>query len=586
MKTAIAVVLAVSLLFLAVSAVSTEKIYVGDTGHDKIRRCNLDGSNLEELVTTGLDNVGSIAVDRFAGKMYWTDWTDATLKRADLDGSNVETLLSGLSGPYGIALDAGSGKMYWTEFSAGKIRRANLDGSGAEDLVTTGLNHVNGIALDLDNGKMYWGDGSAVNGEIERANLDGTSVETVLSGLSSPMEIALDVPNRMMYWADLGTDRVQRANTDGTGVEDLYVSPLGTPVGVALDLAAGKLYFTDFGGSISKVLRSNLDGSGLEEIVNTGIGAPYGLTLGPAEAECHDGLMDGPWMALVSGVEPYDYTVYMMFDGAGTVPEMGSFNIPDPAGTYAIAPDCSLSGTLWTDGYAPFTGYLDCDTTAWIDMGGLVLPLLEVRDPGALEGCWTGWFLQDSLLVQKNVTLTVDADGSIVSMTGISGQATGRLFAESGYIAGHINNGVAPDGWDEINIRETTLLAAAELRGTFALDCEDCPGGTFALFRCATPAPRFAQRRPVELYPNYPNPFNPQTTIEWSQAESGPVELRIYDASGKRVRTLVADEREAGPHAVRWDGRDNTGGRASSGVYFIRLTSGGVVETRKIILLK
>jgi hypothetical protein len=586
MKTALAVVLAVPLLFWAASASSIEKIYFGDTGHDKIRRCNLNGTVVEELVTTGLGAVGSIVVDRTGGKMYWTDWTGSTIKRANLDGSGVEILVSGLGGPYGIALDTGSGKMYWTEFSSARIRRANLDGTGIEDLVTTGLSHVNGIALDLAAGKMYWCDGSAINGEIDRANLDGTSIQNVVTGLIEPMEIALDVAGGKMYWADLGTDKVQRANMNGTGIEDLYTSSLGTPVGVALDLVAGKLYFTDFGGVVSKIQQCNLDGTGLVDVVSSGIGASYGLTLGPAVAECHDGNMDGPWIAVVSGVEPYDYPVYMMFDGAGVIPEMGSYNVPNPAGYYSVAPGCSVSGTLWSDGYQPFAGYISSDTTAEIDMGGLVLPMMKVLDPGALEGCWTGWFLQDTSVVQKNVTMTIDATGYVNPVSGLSPAATGRMFVESGYIAGHIKNGTEPDGWDEINFRETTLIGAAELRGTFGLDCGDCWGGTFALFRCATGAPGHTARRPAELYPNYPNPFNPQTTIAWSQAESGPVTLRVYDALGRLTRTLIDDIRRAGPHAVVWNGRTSAGRPAGSGVYFVRLETGGAVETRKIVLLK
>ncbi|MHC4808035.1 MAG: hypothetical protein ACYTBX_17485, partial [Planctomycetota bacterium] len=93
-----------------------------------------------------------------AEKMYWTDRGTSWIQRANLDGTNVENLVTtGLSSPNGIALDVAGGKMYWTDRGTGKIQRASLEGTGVEDLVT-GLTTPFGIALDVDGGKMYWTD--------------------------------------------------------------------------------------------------------------------------------------------------------------------------------------------------------------------------------------------------------------------------------------------------------------------------------------------------------------------------------------------------------------------------------------------
>jgi len=82
--------------------------------------------------------------------MYWTDLLAAKIQRADLDGANVEDLVTtGLSAPEGIALDLASGKMYWTDGGTDKIQRADLDGANVEDLVTTGLGSPVWIVLDL-----------------------------------------------------------------------------------------------------------------------------------------------------------------------------------------------------------------------------------------------------------------------------------------------------------------------------------------------------------------------------------------------------------------------------------------------------
>jgi hypothetical protein len=87
---------------------------------------------------------------------------------------------------------------------------------------------------------------------------------------------------------------------------------------------------------------------------------------------------------------------------------------------------------------------------------------------------------------------------------------------------------------------------------------------------------------------NYPNPFNPATTIKYSIAERGHVSLAIYNAAGQLVRTLVDDEQvpKEGGFSVSWDGTTNTGGPVASGVYFYRLTAVNFSQTKKMVVLK
>jgi hypothetical protein len=91
------------------------------------------------------------------------------------------------------------------------------------------------------------------------------------------------------------------------------------------------------------------------------------------------------------------------------------------------------------------------------------------------------------------------------------------------------------------------------------------------------------------LYDNYPNPFNPSTTIAY-QIPVGTYNyttLRIYDTMGRLVRTLVDEKQDAGYHTVKWHGIDDNGKRVPSGAYVYRLeTTDGYEETRKMILLK
>lgn len=89
------------------------------------------------------------------------------------------------------------------------------------------------------------------------------------------------------------------------------------------------------------------------------------------------------------------------------------------------------------------------------------------------------------------------------------------------------------------------------------------------------------------LSQNAPNPFNPSTVIRYSVAQTGPVTIRIFNAGGALVRTLVDAPHAPGEYTVRWDGNDGSGRRLSSGVYFYRIDSGGGFhDSKKLILLK
>jgi hypothetical protein len=83
-----------------------------------------------------------------------------------------------------------------------------------------------------------------------------------------------------------------------------------------------------------------------------------------------------------------------------------------------------------------------------------------------------------------------------------------------------------------------------------------------------------------------PNPFNPSTTIRYSLEKGGNTEITVYDVAGRQIRTLVSGFVPEGDHEVVWNGRDERGMPAASGVYFYRLRSGGFAETRKMVLLK
>ncbi|OHB70888.1 MAG: hypothetical protein A2V70_02470 [Planctomycetes bacterium RBG_13_63_9] len=125
---------------------------------------------------------------------------DGTIRRANLDGSQIETLVSDLPGfATAIALDVAAGKMYWgflnpniDSLFPASIMRSNLDGSDTQEIVSS-LTYCGGVALDLLPGKLYWSDlGLMDAGVIQRSNLDGSQPETLVTRLDNPRGIALE----------------------------------------------------------------------------------------------------------------------------------------------------------------------------------------------------------------------------------------------------------------------------------------------------------------------------------------------------------------------------------------------------------
>ena len=258
---------------------------------DLIKTANADGTGIQELVT-GIHEPRGMDLDLQNGKMYWMDLGALSVRRANLDGTNIENLVAFDDGSSGITLDVAAGKMYWTHAASshvvdGLIRKANLDGTQVETLVNLGPLLPLGIAVDTQNAKVYWTE--VRDDKIQRANLDGSGVQDVVTGVRSA-GIAVDSVGGSIYWIDGLSMAIQRANLDGSNVEDVVVG-LDNPTNLDLDLNAGKIYWTDSGafGKINRIERANLaDGSG-REVVVSGVGFPWGIAVVPVQPGDYDG---------------------------------------------------------------------------------------------------------------------------------------------------------------------------------------------------------------------------------------------------------------------------------------------------------
>lgn len=190
-----------------------------------------------------------IALDVAGGKMYWTSTNMVTgpkISRSDLDGLHPETLIDfysfhtaseSLSAPKGIALDIPDGKMYWTDDGGNRIRRANLDGSTIQTVIIEGISGPLGIALDVPRLMMYWTEAGPSGNKIRLATLKGSGVKLLVNTSYAPGYISLDPDAGKMYWTELGpTDGsalIRWANLDGSAVETI-IPDLVNPIGIVV----------------------------------------------------------------------------------------------------------------------------------------------------------------------------------------------------------------------------------------------------------------------------------------------------------------------------------------------------------------
>ena len=232
----------------------------------------LVADDVETLVPT-VKNATSLAVDIAGGKLYWTERTgDRTgrIRRANLNGTNVQLVKNLTSVLLNIALDPSGGTIYLTN-AWGKIQRLNVDGSNFQPNLITDLEMPGHLVLDVTSGKVYWTETTGTSGRIRRANLDGSSVQNVAMGLTAPLSLA--VAAGTVYWTSERT--LHRANPDGTNSEVLETLPIA-PTSIAADPARNSLYLTLPTGEIHQ---RDLNGSG-GQLVVTGLVFPGNVVLG------------------------------------------------------------------------------------------------------------------------------------------------------------------------------------------------------------------------------------------------------------------------------------------------------------------
>ena len=462
-----------------------------------------------------------------AGNFYTMGRDDGKVYRISPTGDDV-TVLADLvdihSGYVGPYYDPVSGNLYVSRVTWGEVLEVTL--GGAVSTFASGLVAPADITSDAD-GNIYVGSWVGwPNGSIYKIT-PGGATSTFATGLSLPDGLAFG-PSGDLFVGNRGTQEILKIPSTGGTPTAFVSSGLNNPLGVTVD-SQGNVYISNFAGgapgtgSIAKVGPAG----GAPTTIGTGFYGPLGVAFDS----------DGNMFVANHG---------SISDGAGgNISKIEALSPPAPSVAIDIKPGSDENPiNLKSKGVIPVAILTNADFDASTVDGSSVV----FAGASTAHG---GGHLED-----------VDGDGDTDWVGHFRTQDTsiGPGDTEAS-LTGETTDGQALEGSDFLTIPKGSgkgkarkpALGGGEL--TFGVD-------------------------------NYPNPFNPTTTIRYSLPEAAQVRLAIYNVLGQEVRVLVDAVENAGIYSAKWDGRDAFGHEVTTGMYLYRLEAGSNLAVRKMMLVK
>ncbi len=622
---------------LPVTVKTGQQVLVPDSQRPSMFWINTERDKIESLepFDAVTQQVTSLNVDTVGGKVYWSERGSdgGTIKRANLDGTSTESLVTLPTTPQSITVDTVRKKLYWGDTFEGKIQSVDLNGENITTIIQFD-DIITHIAVDAEGAKLYWADSKL---RIRRVNLDGTSIETPLTGWKSNRSRGVGgiaIADGKIYWTERQNSSIvggiiYRANLNGTNLETL-ATPQGTPTGVAVDTVNGKVYWANSHGGIQ---RMDINGGEIENVVY-GITAPGGFALGavstqpttpttpelpttdavvslspvsvasPAigqQIEFMLNITDGESVAGYQATVQFDDTTIRYVSGAnGDFLLAGAFFVqPVVEGNLvklnaaSLAGESSGGGTLATltfEVIAVKASTLTLSDVLLTDNAGVAyVPSLEnaeITEQTQLKGDVNGdgiVNIQDLVLVASNLGKTGQ------NAADINGDGVVNI-QDLVLVAGALGSSAAAPS---IHLQSLEMLTAADVKSWLSqaqhFNLTDAMAQKGILFL----EQLLAVLTPKEtvLLANFPNPFNPETWIPYQLSEPAQVTLTIYSMQGVVVRQLELGQKPAGAYlsrsrAIHWDGRNSIGEKVASGLYFYTLTASDFSATRKMLIAK
>ena len=463
--------------------------------------------------------------------------------------------------------------MYWID--SGALYR--LAGAKAEKIAEG----ANGVAVG--GGKVYWTSTTgASKGTINSANLDGTGVETLTTIMAVPMGIAVDTAGRKLYWTNT-RGRIQSANLGGSDIRNV-VQNLSSPTDIAV--ANGFIYWTQGGNTIRRV---NTTGQKVARDVAANLDTVGGLAIGGGKVywtertRTNAGTVNG---ANLDGTN---------FETLATL-------LAAPMG---ISVDTAGSKLYWTNARGRLqSANLDGSMIQNV-VTGLISPSKLVIGGANTETSTTQSTQQPSAPAADNSAYDVNGDGSVDN-------------TDAALVAGAMNTDDAKYDFNDdgtVNFLDLLLIldnrddgaaAAPAIVGMKlnAIQIDHIQEQIDLLIATNDRSPAAlrtlvylqqllvtARPNKTQLLANYPNPFNPETWIPYTLATDTEVKVTIYNTQGVVIRLIELGHQSAGYYTGRdraayWNGRNSHGELVASGIYFYQLETDNMSSIRKMVILK
>jgi|GEM_PF-3638096 len=323
--------------------------------------------------------------------------------------TDVVNLISNeLGGTTGVAIDVDAGKLYWI-YSAGSgssIMRADLDGTNVEELIADLTTFPTSLGLDPQSATMFWTDADtdtihSAGMEIPMGDTPSTRsdiVTLISSGIQDPDGLAVDSVNQQIYSANPALGTIQRSDFDGMNIEELVAAGTTEPVGIALDVDAGMMYWTDgFGMAVRSagmdipMGQTSTTRTDIVTVISTSPAAPHGIAVA-------DGFVY--WSELFNP----DF-----FTFNGNVRRVSTFG---GAGEALILDEQTLDFEIFVIGHlaALPCAENDCDLDGVLDSAPDNCPKVPNFDQADFDGDGFG-DVCDTCPINSNPSQTIDTDG-------------------------------------------------------------------------------------------------------------------------------------------------------------------------------
>ena len=517
----------------------------------------------------------------------------------------------------------GSQKVYASS-QQGAVSRYDLNGSFETELAPTGATgqlFIHPFAVDpSDEDVMYYPVAEVVwrNTTISTAdNGNGWSALPSIAGPAGTNISALSVsrsnPQHRLYFAASGDDgpiiyRLDSANTATTGTTDISIPGLSTDSqnnglyvhGIAVNPADGNeilivisnyniigLYHSTDGGANYTAVEGNLEGSSdgpslrsaailtiastTQYLVATSIGLFSTASLNGSSTtwtqEASD--MTGNVVVAALAARSSDNTVAAATHGRGIFIGTAAATTQTAGTDDAVL---TFTGTDGTETRVTFSsGTIAGNSVTYTNHGNTLPAALPGEPPPSIPALF---FKIDSTIPDTTdfeASVRVTYTQALLDSAGITDAATLKLFRYNAVDSSWTQLPTVVDTGAKTAIATTTSFSPWALASAVPTGISDT----------RTVAPLS-----FSLEQNFPNPFNPATTIRYSVPRSGSVRLVIYNLLGQSVRTLVDTPQSSGSYSVLWDGRNQAGTTVSSGIYIYRLTVGETTDSKRMTLLK